>query len=206
MRRFRFYGKLICIEGIDQAGKKSQVRLLAERLKQENHSVEVIAFPDYNTPIGREIQEYLRGARLFNPQVRQMLYTANRFERQEDITHWLKMGKIVIADRYTPSGLAYGLANGLNIKWMTSLEQGLPPTDLVIVLDISPEIAFQRRELKGDIYERNGVFLKKVRVAYLELAKKFSWVIINGERPIEIVAEQVWKIVTKRLRIRGRAR
>jgi len=175
-------------------------------LRQANYSVEVISFPDYTTPIGREIQEYLRGVRRFNPRVRQMLYVANRLERQEDITYWLKMGKIVIADRYTPSGLAYGLANGLNLKWMTSLEQGLPPTDLVMVLDIAPEIAFQRRELKGDVYERNEVFLKKVRAAYLQLAKKFSWVIINGEKPVEIIAEQVWKVVTDRLGIRGKIR
>lgn len=204
MRKIRFYGKLICVEGIDQAGKKSQTRLLAEKLRQANHSVEVISFPDYTTPIGREIQEYLMGVRLFNSQVRQMLYAANRLERQEDIIHWLEMGKIVIADRYTPSGLAYGLANGLNLKWMTILEQGLPPTDLVIVLDIAPTIAFQRRELKGDVYERNEVFLKKVRAAYLHLAKKFDWVIINGEKPIEIVAEQVWKVVTNRLGIRDK--
>lgn len=203
LRKNRFYGKLICLEGIDQAGKKSQTRILAEKLRQANHSVEVIAFPDYTTPLGREIQEYLRGTRLFNPQVRQMLYVANRLERREDIIQWLKTGRIIIADRYTPSGLAYGLANGLNLKWMISLEQGLPSADLVVVLDISPETAFKRRELKGDIYECDEDFLRRVRTAYLQLAKKFGWVIIDGEKPIEIVAEQVWKVVIKKLRIKG---
>ncbi|MBS7644087.1 dTMP kinase [Candidatus Bathyarchaeota archaeon] len=203
MRKNRFYGKLICLEGIDQAGKKSQTCILAEKLRQANYSVEVIAFPDYTTPLGREIQEYLKGIRLFNPQVRQMLYVANRLERLEDIIHWLKTGRIIIADRYTPSGLAYGLANGLNLKWMISLEHSLPSADLVIVLDISPETAFQRRELKGDIYEQDEDFLRRVRTAYLKLAKKFGWVIINGENPIEIVSEQVWKVVAKKLRIKG---
>jgi len=58
------------------------------------------------------------------PEVRQFLYVANRWERVQDLRHWLNQKKVVIADRYVPSGLVYGLANGLELDWMVNLEKG----------------------------------------------------------------------------------
>jgi len=192
-------GFLVCLEGLDQSGKKSTARIIAARLMKIGYEVEVISFPDYNTPIGKEIRMFLQGKRDYGPEVRQFLYVANRFERKKDIQSWLDMGKVVIADRYTPSGIAYGLANGLDVDWMVNLERGLPNADVVIVIDVPAEVAYHR-EKKKDVYERDILFQRKVRAAYLSLAKKFNWVIINGDRPLDEVAEKVYDVVLRSIK------
>ncbi len=187
---------LITLEGIDKSGKATQTAILANRLRKMGREVETIAFPDYTTLIGRVIKRYLDGKADFGPELRQLLYVANRWEKQGTLKLWLREEKLVIADRYTPSGLVYGLANGLNLEWMVSLEEGLPPSDLVIVIDVSVATAFEREEVR-DVYEANRDFLEKVRKAYLDLAEKFGWVIVDGEKMKGDVAEEVWAHVSK---------
>jgi len=196
-------GLFIVIEGLDQSGKKTQTNLLASRLRKAGYSVEIISFPDYTTPIGREIRRYLDGKRDFGPEIRQFLYIANRWERKNDLENWLGKGRIVIADRYTQSNLAYGLANGLDLQWMINLERGLPKADVTIVLDIRVDTAFKRRKTKRDVYERDKAFLKRIRSSYLTLAKKFDWFLVNGEEPKEPVAENIWKIISRFKRLKA---
>jgi dTMP kinase len=157
--------------------------------------VETIAFPDYTTIIGRVIKRYLDGEVDLGPELRQLLYVANRWEKSDDLMRWLREEKLIIADRYTPSGLVYGLANGLNLEWMINLERGLPPSDLVVVVDVSVETAFERED-ERDVYEANRDFLERVRNAYFVLAEKFSWVIVDGEKMKDDVAEEIWAHVS----------
>jgi len=186
---------LITLEGIDKSGKATQTAILANRLRKMGREVETIAFPDYTTIIGRVIKRYLDGEVDFGPELRQLLYVANRWEKRGDLGLWLRKEKLVIADRYTPSGLVYGLANGLNLEWMINLERGLPTSDLVIVVDVSVATAFDREDVR-DVYEANRDFLEKVRNAYLALAEKFGWVIVDGEKTKDEVAEEIWAHVS----------
>ena len=187
---------LIALEGIDKSGKATQTAILANRLRKMGREVETIAFPEYTTVIGRVIKRYLDGEADFGPELRQLLYVANRWEKHGALKLWLREEKLVISDRYSPSGIVYGLANGLNLKWMMSLEEGLPPSDLVIVVDVSVETAFERDDVR-DVYEANREFLEKVRSAYLDLAEKFGWVIVDGEKMMGDVADEVWTHVSK---------
>lgn len=194
-------GFLICIEGINGSGEGTNADLLFNKLRMENYDVASIAFPDYNTPIGMEIKKFLKGKRNFRSEIRQFLYAANRWERKGDLEGWLKEGKIIVANRFTPSGLAYGLANELDLEWMLSLESGLPEADLVIVIDISVETHF-KRTVKKDVYENDKDFLEKVRSAYLKLAKKYGWHIIDGERTVDKVSQDVWRVVLENLALK----
>jgi len=191
---------LICIEGIDASGKATQSRILFNRLNRAGFNSELIAFPDYRTPVGLNIRAYLNGELSMSPEVRQLLYTANRWERRDDIANWLNSGKFVVVDRYIPSGLAYGLANGLDLNWMLALEEGLPSPDLVVVLDVPVEVTTKRFRRTKDAYERKGSYLKKVREGYLSLARRFGWCVVKGEMPIEEVSEKVWSLVSERIR------
>lgn len=186
---------LMVFEGLDQSGKKTQVELLVKNLKERGYQVEKMAFPDYNTPIGKEIKAFLLGEKEYNVHVRHILYAANRWERKEDIERWLDEEKFVLVDRYSSSNLAYGLANGLDLDWLLSLERGLPEADLIILIDTSPEASFERKHVERDLYERDLSFLKKVREAYIQLSRKFNWIVVNGERSIEDVHNDIWRIV-----------
>jgi dTMP kinase len=189
---------LIALEGIDKAGKNTQSRWLQNKLTAKGCAVNHVAFPDYSTSLGGEIQKFLQGEIQLRPEVRQLLYVANRWERQSDLLRWLNDDSFVIADRYVPSGLAYGLANELSLDWMINLEKGLPPADVVVIIDIPVEESY-RRAVKKDIYEMDINFLTKVRNAYLELASEFNWVIVNGEQSIDAVSNDIWKKVKTRI-------
>jgi dTMP kinase len=187
---------LIVIEGIDRSGKRTHSLLLSERLRKIGRCVEYITFPDYKTPLGKEIKKFLHGSIAFRPETRQLLYVANRWERAKDIYDWLKEGKIVIADRYIPSGIAYGLANNLELDWMLKIEKGLPMADLVIVIDIPVDTA-RRREKAKDLYEEDKIFQERVRRSYLNLAEQFGWKVIDGTGSIKEIAERIWIHILK---------
>ncbi|MCX8192049.1 MAG: dTMP kinase, partial [Nitrososphaerales archaeon] len=188
-------GIAIAIEGLDKSGKKTQSEILMKRLKDEGFQVELISFPDYSTPIGREIRASLTEERIYSIRVRHLLLATNRWERYEDIKGWLQEGKVVILNRYSQSNLAYGLANGLSLSWLINLERGLPKAKLVIVIDISPQTSLLRSKFDRDVHERDLNFLARVRENYLNLAKRYSWKVIDGERSINDVAEDIWRIV-----------
>src|SRR5579872_3701124 len=118
-------GALIAFEGLDQSGKQTQAEMLRDRLKEEGHKSRLVSFPDYATSIGEEIARALQGEREYGPDVMQLLYVANRYERKDDLRRWLDGGLILVCDRYTASSIAYGEAQGLDRAWLTEIQKFL---------------------------------------------------------------------------------
>jgi dTMP kinase len=194
-------GKIIAIEGIDQSGKNTQTRLLANRLKKNGASVSTISFPIYNSPSGMQIRRFLQGKQEYPAAALHMLYSLNRWENQELVTKLAKNSDFVIADRYYPSNFAYGVSRGLRLDWLQGLDQGLPRASLVIVLDVPMLASFDRKSSGRDIHERDRQLLLSVRKTYGALAKKLGWRVVDATLPIEKVHEAVWSIVRKRFRL-----
>src|SRR5688500_20080799 len=119
-------GMLIAFEGLDQSGKETQAQRLRERLRETGHKARLLSFPDYGTSIGEEIARALQGERDYGPEVMQLLYVANRYERKGDLERWLDGGLILVCDRYVASSIAYGEAQGLEASWLTALQRFLP--------------------------------------------------------------------------------
>src|SRR4029450_6674550 len=138
-------GVLIAFEGLDQSGKQTQAELLRNRLKAEGRKSRLVSVPDYGTSIGAEIAGALQGEREYGPDVMQLLYVANRYERKPDLQRWLDGGLVLVSDRYLASSIAYGEAQGLSAEWLASIQAFLPPPALTIVLDIAPETAVARK-------------------------------------------------------------
>ena len=183
--------RLIAIEGIDQAGKKTQTSLLAMSLRREKFTVSILSFPVYATASGRLIQSFLSGRTKPSPQVLHMLYSLNRWEKIEMITGGLKKTDFVLCNRYTPSNLAYGAARGLNVDWLSSLDSGLPPPGAVFVLDVPVQRSFSRKIARRDVNEQDRAFLDKVRRNYRLLARRFGWRLVDGTKPPMEVHEQI---------------
>ncbi len=186
---------LIAFEGIDQSGKETQALRLAERLRQAGKQVLLSGFPDYETPIGLEIRKFLNGERDFNPETRQLLYVANRYEKLEQIHEALQQMDYIIMDRYKASGLAYGLITGLDLDWCVRLEERLPDPDLVLLFDTPVEESFRRKQEGRDRYERELEFLAKVRGTYLELAEHFGWTVFASNQSVDQLEQEVWQCV-----------
>lgn len=186
---------IITIEGIDAVGKHTQSLLLEAWLKNNGHSVTSLSFPDYRTPIGKEIKSFLTGKRAFGPEVRHMLFAANRWEKVDSIRESQAQNEVVIVDRYTESNLAYGIANGLPLTWLVALEEGLPKSDLVIVLDAPSARLRARRQGRKDSYERDRELQSRVQMSYRKLATKFGWVTIDGSGSVESVHNTIKEAV-----------
>lgn len=188
-------GFLVAFEGLDQSGKQTQALLLRDRLRAEGGKARVVAFPDYGTSIGEEIARALQGEREYGPDVMQLLYIANRYERRPDIERWLAGGLILLCDRYLASSIAYGEAQNLDPGWLTEIQRFLPQPDLTLLLDISPESAAGRKATDRDRYERDVELLTRVRKSYLRLAERPDWTVIDGDQDKAAVAEAVAAVV-----------
>jgi dTMP kinase len=181
----RAKGTFIAIEGIDAVGKRTQTSILSSWLASKGLKTRTLSFPFYETVIGKEIRKFLDGGTNYPQEVRAMLYAANRWERKADLEAILASTDVTIVNRYTGSNLAYGTSYGLDLEWLLILEAGLPKPDLVLVLDAPPAKLVPRRGSNKDSYERNIDLQEKARSAYLMLAEKFGWRVIDASRGID---------------------
>jgi dTMP kinase len=190
---------LIVFEGLDQSGKQTQAEMLRDHFKSGGRKSRLVSFPDYGTSIGEEIARALQGEREYGPDVMQLLYVANRYERKPDLQRWLDGGLLLVCDRYIASSIAYGEAQGLDPEWLTEIQRFLPPASLTIMLDISPETAVQRKAVDRDRYERDLALQGRVRESYRRQADAGGWAVVDGERSKELVAADVISAVASRL-------
>ncbi|MCS6767365.1 MAG: dTMP kinase [Candidatus Nitrosocaldus sp.] len=192
---------MVVIEGPDKAGKSTQARMLNDSLMSMGYRTAVMSFPDYSTPIGREIDAFLHGRREYPLQVKHMLLSANRWEKKEEIERLLASSDILILNRYYQSNIVYGVANGLDQQWLEMLDRCLPREDLVIVLHVSADVALERARMNShkDEFE-NMHMLRLVSSLYMEMASMYGWVVIDGNRSREEVHRDILDMVLKHYR------
>ena len=185
---------LIVLEGLDGAGKSTQVRLLKEYLIQRCGSLEYIHFPRYEAPVyGDLISRFLRGEfgsnEAVHPQLVALLFAEDRHGAVPVMRQALEEGKTVLLDRYVYSNIAYQCAKLQDLQerrklrdWIFNTEYGsfeLPEPDLNLFLDVpigfveqSPHNQRQgqdRNYLSGaqDIHEASIAFQQAVRDMYV---------------------------------------
>ncbi len=182
---------IIAIEGNDQAGKATQAKLLNDFFSDRKIRTARFSFPDYDTATGKVLKELLNKG-ILKSQRRKIydLMALNRLEKHAKLVNCSRRS-VVIIDRYTPSNLVYGMADGFDIKWLEKIDQNVPAPKMVIVLDISPKTSFKRKKRNRDIFENNATNCAKVSQVYRGLAKWYGWTVVNGEGTKEEVHERV---------------
>lgn len=181
-------GLLISFEGIDGAGKDTQIKLtLNYFINTLNYcDVKVLNFPDYNGFLGKTILMALEN-NLLNGYALQLLLSSERYRQLPVLTNYLNNGYIVFANRYKWSGYAYGVAGGLSSVWIEYIDSFLPEPNLVFLLDIDVESSIQRTGGK-DILEQNKIYLEKCRFEYLKLANiNNNCIQINASQPVDFI-------------------
>ncbi len=184
-------GFLIAFEGLDQSGKQTQAELASAHVRARGRECRLLSFPDYGTAIGAEISKALHGEREYGPDVMQLMYVANRYEKRVEMQQALDKGIVLVCDRYMASSIAYGEAQGLDASWLGDIQRHLPRPILTILLDIAPETAVQRKAAGRDRYERDLALLSRVRESYQRQSRDERWLRLNGERPREAVSTDV---------------
>lgn len=188
----------IVLEGLDGAGKSTQIKLLREMVERTGRECEYLHFPRFDAPIyGEMIARFLRGefgsVEQVNPYLVALLYAGDRADAAAQIRGWIEEGKCVIVDRYVYSNIGYQCAkvegaeerNTLR-EWIlrTEYEQfGIPRPTLSLFLDVpfgftKAKLTAQREGadrdyLSGgvDIHEKSLDLQQRVREVYLEAAR-----------------------------------
>ena len=188
----------IVIEGLDGAGKSTQIRLLTEYLNSKGIKNEYLHFPRMDSPFfGEMIARFLRGelgdVNHVDPYVVALLYACDRMDASKMIVKWLEHGKTVILDRYVYSNVGFQCAKIADEaeqdrlrKWIIDLEfdyYKIPKPDLNLFLDVPFQFTKERLTeirkgddrdyLKGkeDIHEKDLSFQERVRQIYLKQEK-----------------------------------
>ncbi len=175
--------KLIIIEGLDGCGKSTQLELL----EQHFHDCRFLTFPNYQTPAGEIITDYLSG-RLSDPDPEHNAYSASTFYAADRYISYRKdwcvdylSGKTIISARYTTSNAIYQMTKLPHetwedyCKWLYDYEYeklGIPAPDAVIFLDVPVEVSqqllskrYEGDEQKKDVHEADPDYLKRCREA-----------------------------------------
>jgi len=221
--------KLFVIEGVDGAGKSTQIKLLRDFFSLKGYNCEYLHFPRTDAPyFGELVARFLRGEfgslNEVNPYLVAMLYAGDRKDAASLINKWLGEGKVVLLDRYTYSNIAYQCAklNSVDeqdklMNWILSLEFthfSIPRPDLNIFLDVPQH--FTEKKLSGsrtgedrsylngtrDIHEENIDFQSKVRDIYLRVAKMdelLEVVDCSNENGDMLLPEKIFTKITKLL-------
>jgi dTMP kinase len=192
-------GLLIAFEGLDQSGKQTQAERLRDRVVGAGRLVRLLSFPAYDTAIGTELGRALQGDRDYGPDVMQLLYVANRYEWKPQIEFELNRGTVLICDRYLASSIAYGEAQGLDASWLVEIQKYLPQPDITFLLDMDPDVSARRKTADRDRYERDLDLLGRVRASYMRQAAAAGWPTLDANRDREVVAADVWNVVTRAL-------
>lgn len=207
-------GRFISFEGTEGSGKSTQIKLLAERLKTLGHRVRVLREPG-GTPIGEEIRHTLKHSQqnhAMTPEAELLLMNASRAQLvREIIRPALAAGEIVLCDRFYDSTTAYqGHGRELDlaqVKAIIDFAVGDTRPNLTLFIHIPPEVSERRLAsrqqtlpltLQRDRFEEaDKKFFERVAEGFRSVAAaeparvKF----INGDQPLQAIAERIWEFV-----------
>ena len=214
--------RLIVIEGLDGGGKSTQLELI----KKVYPDFRYITFPNYNSPSGEIVTNYLKGVyneenSLVSAYTASCFYAVDRYTSYK--TDWekdIKSGKTVISARYVSSNAMYQMTKLPEEKWEDYLDWlydmeynkfGMPKPLGTIFLDMPTEVSrklllkrYNGDETKLDLHESNLNFMNDCRKAAEYVAKKEGWTIIscseNGEPlPIDLIHREIIKKIKELL-------
>lgn len=196
-------GTFLTFEGIDGSGKSTQARLLADKLRADGRDVVLTREPGGSTGAEEIRRLVLEGdPDRWSAETEILLFTAARRDHMErTILPALAAGKVVICDRFADStrmyqGLSRGDLRGL-VDTLHDLMIGREP-DMTLLIDMDPETGLQRalgRQGSEERFEDFGPELQQqMRAGFLALASDFAdrFRIVDGNRPVETVAEDVF--------------
>lgn len=192
-KRNPYKGKFIVFEGIDAAGKTTQVNDLARVLKERGEKVYLTKNPT-DGEIGQFIRRVLTGKTKIPPVSFQFLFSADRHAQQQELLKHLRRGETVISDRYFWSALAYGIADreGVEIDRtgkvllvsqaiLSMYDRHLIP-DKTFFLDIPVELALERL---GKMSKKKELYEEETKL--IQIDKAYRWLVRQFPEEITVI-------------------
>ena len=193
----RSRGVFVVLDGIDGCGKSLHSKLLRDGLQARGFNAVRTWEPSENS-VGKFIQAMLMKEKT-HPMVEALLFAADRYQHlQAEILPSLQSGKIIVCDRYLHSSLAYQGAQGVDANWIKTINDFAMKPDLAFYLDVTPSVGLGRIRRKKTVLE-NMEIQEKVREKYLELVRTGELFLVDSNRPIEEVKDDLLKLVLQKL-------
>ena len=191
-------GKLIVIEGIDGSGTTTQAKRLVDTLEKQDISSSFTCQPS-DGPIGKLLRDILhKQCPVTDESAIALLFAADRMDHvRREIIPALERGTIVISDRWYYSSLAY--QNSEDHRWIRTINEHCRKPDLIIFLEVDPQVAQHRCINDNRIQERYDALetQKKIAQVYQDIFAKTAQdepvVHIDGHQSLEHVASQILK-------------
>ncbi|WP_299524956.1 dTMP kinase [uncultured Methanobrevibacter sp.] len=178
----------IVFEGIDGAGKSTQINLLKYWLTENGFDVEKVVEPT-DSEVGKLIREMLQRSDATTDKVQKalgLLFAADRMLIMDKLND---DSKVILSDRSFISSLAYQKP----VEWIKQINKYAKEPDLVLLLDMDVKTSVNRCS-KDDVFE-NEEFLKEVRTNYLELVGDFNHAVIDATNGLNKVSIDIKKAV-----------
>lgn len=189
-------GKLIACYAINNVGKTTQAKKLVDNFsKRANVRAQYLKYARYEIhPSGSHLNDYLRGGNPneYSPREFQMLQILNRWQYQSQLEDLLNEGFWIVAEDYIGTGLAWGMAAGVNHELLIDLNRNLIVPDVSLYLHGKRHI--QSIE-KNHVHEENDELIAAALDAHEYLADLFEWTRISADGTIDEVSERLWKAV-----------
>lgn len=209
----KYTGKLILFEGCEGAGKSTLIKALAAGLRQVGYNMWETKEPGHATPMGVKIREMLMDPTLpMTPKEELALFIKGRTDHfKKVVIPSLRKGRIILCDRSSPSTIAYQhYGRGLDLTdiWVRDARaRQNVDFDLIILLDINPEIGLKRKKPETRFELEKINFHNCVRNGYLEQAESDpdgKWVIIDASLSFKAVETKALKAILTILRQEGK--
>ncbi|MBP6854668.1 MAG: hypothetical protein KBD26_00655 [Candidatus Pacebacteria bacterium] len=189
-------GIFFTLMGVTNLGKTTQLIRLTEKLINKGKSFAYVKYPIYSLePTGPSIHKCLKQGNPNNISALglQELNVQNRSDFEPRLKEMLSSLDIVIAEMYTGTGIAYGTGDGLNKDHMIEINKHLLLPTVSVLLDGK---RFMDSVEAGHRFETDDEKTERIRLIHLDLAKEFNWSIVNANRSVEEVHDDIWEIVS----------
>ncbi|MBU1992809.1 hypothetical protein KKG51_03890, partial [Patescibacteria group bacterium] len=180
---------------INNIGKSTHAQMLTDRLNQEGHDAVFIKYPVYDLePTGPYLNKVLRvdTEQKISEEELQMWFTLNRYQFEPQLKKYLDEGKIVVAEDYTGTGLAWGSLKGAYLPWLTEMNKYLLKEDLGILLEGARSLSAKEED---HIHEADDELVEKCKRVLDDLGNKYNWGRVEICEKREDTHEGVWKLV-----------
>lgn len=186
-------GKLIVLYGINNIGKTTQAEMLVDALIEAGFEAEYMKYPRYEIePSGPYINSVIREGVEASPEELQMWYALNRHQSEKILKEKLDKGKVVVAEDYTGTGIAWGMTYGVKKEWLEAINENLIKEDVGILMTGARHITGIEEDHAN---ETDDEAMERSKEVHEELGKAYGWKSVDASGTIDEVHDRIMEEV-----------